>query len=100
MDILNLSTTINYNKISITNKPTVGETWNYRKYLICPKKAGKENKRFKSKKDKQNTDRKILNLTLIILMTATHSSTLAWEIPWMEEPGRLQCMGSHRVRHN
>ena len=25
---------------------------------------------------------------------ATHSSTLAWEIPWMEEPGRLQSMGS------
>ena len=28
------------------------------------------------------------------------SSTLAWEIPWMEEPGRLQSMGSRRVRHN
>ena len=31
---------------------------------------------------------------------ATHSSTLAWKIPWMEEPGRLQSMGSLRVRHN
>ena len=31
---------------------------------------------------------------------ATHSSTLAWKIPWMEEPGRLQFMGSHRVRHD
>jgi len=30
----------------------------------------------------------------------THSSTLAWKIPWMEEPGRLQSMGSLRVRHN
>ena len=29
-----------------------------------------------------------------------HSSTLAWKIPWMEEPGRLQSMGSHRVRHD
>ena len=29
--------------------------------------------------------------------TATHSSTLAWKIPWMEEPGRLQSMGSQRV---
>ena len=28
---------------------------------------------------------------------ATHSSTLAWEIPWMEEPGGLQSMGSRRV---
>ena len=30
---------------------------------------------------------------------ATHSSTLAWKIPWMEEPGRLQFMGSLRVGH-
>ena len=29
-----------------------------------------------------------------------HSSTLAWKIPWTEEPGRLQPMGSLRVRHN
>ena len=28
---------------------------------------------------------------------ATHSSILAWEIPWTEEPGRLQSMGSQRV---
>ena len=31
---------------------------------------------------------------------ATHSSTLAWEIPWTEEPGGLQSMGSQRVGHN
>ena len=31
---------------------------------------------------------------------ATYSSTLAWKIPWMEEPGRLQPIGSKRVRHN
>ena len=31
---------------------------------------------------------------------ATHSSTLAWKIPWMEEPGRLQSMGLLRVGHN
>ena len=31
---------------------------------------------------------------------ATHSSILAWEIPWTEEPGRLQSMGLHRVRHD
>ena len=31
---------------------------------------------------------------------ATHSSTLAWRIPWMEEPGRLQSTGSQRVGHN
>ena len=31
---------------------------------------------------------------------ATHSSILAWKIPWAEEPGRLQSMGSQRVRHD
>ena len=31
---------------------------------------------------------------------ATHSSILAWKIPWMEEPGRLQSMVSQRVRHD
>ena len=31
---------------------------------------------------------------------APHSSTLAWKIPWTEEPGRLQSMGSRRVGHN
>ena len=31
---------------------------------------------------------------------ATHSSILAWEIPWAEEPGGLQSMGSQRVRHD
>ena len=31
---------------------------------------------------------------------ATHSSILAWRIPWTEEPGRLQSMGSQRVRHD
>ena len=31
---------------------------------------------------------------------AIHSSTLAWKIPWTEEPGGLQSMGSQRVGHN
>ena len=31
---------------------------------------------------------------------ATHSSILAWRIPWMEEPGRLQSTGLQRVRHD
>ena len=31
---------------------------------------------------------------------ATHSSTLAWKVPWTEEPGGLQFMGSRRVGHN
>ena len=31
---------------------------------------------------------------------ATHSSSLAWEIPWTEEPGRLQSIGLQRVEHD
>ena len=31
---------------------------------------------------------------------ATHSSVLAWRIPWTEEPGGLQSVGSQRVRHD
>ena len=31
---------------------------------------------------------------------APHSNTLAWKLPWTEEPGGLQSMGSHRVRHD
>ena len=38
--------------------------------------------------------------TLLEKEMATHSSTLAWKIPWIEEPGRLQSTGSERVRHD
>ena len=31
---------------------------------------------------------------------STHSTILAWRIPWVEEPGGLQAIGSHRVRHD
>ena len=34
------------------------------------------------------------------LEMATHSSILAWKIPWTEEPGGLQSMGSQRVEHD
>ena len=37
---------------------------------------------------------------LITIARALHSSTLAWKIPWMEEPGGLQSMGSLRVGHD
>ena len=39
-------------------------------------------------------------LLLLEKAMAPHSSTLAWKIPWTEEPGRLQSMGSQRVRHD
>ena len=44
-----------------------------------------------------------LHLSLRLLLEkamATHSNTLAWKIPWTEEPGRLQSMGSRRVGHD
>ena len=40
------------------------------------------------------------NTVLLEKALAPHSSSLAWKIPWMEEPCRLQSMGSLRVRHN
>ena len=40
------------------------------------------------------------NILIISTILAPHSSTLAWKIPWMEEPGRLQSMGSLRVGHD
>ena len=38
--------------------------------------------------------------SLMCISMAPHSSTLAWKIPWMEGPGRLQSMGSLRVGHD
>ena len=39
-------------------------------------------------------------LSRLVMEMATHSSIFAWKIPWTEEPGRLQFMGSRRVRHD
>ena len=47
----------------------------------------------------KNGNKTFLSLCMEKAM-ATHSSTLAWKIPWMEEPGRLQSMGSLRVGHD
>ena len=38
--------------------------------------------------------------TIVEKEMATHSSVLAWTIPWTEKSGRLQSMGSHRVGHD
>ena len=40
------------------------------------------------------------SITSAYLKMATHSSILAWKIPWTEEPGKLWSMGPQRVRHN
>ena len=52
--------------------------------------------RIKKTQEKFNKDlEEIMEMAM-----APHSSTLAWKIPWAEEPGGLQSMGSRRVRHD
>ena len=49
----------------------------------------------------QNLENKMeLQINSLEKAMAPHSSTLAWKIPWMEEPGGLQSMGLLRVRHD
>ena len=43
---------------------------------------------------------KMINMWFLEKEMATHSSILAWRIPWTEEPGRLQSVGLQRVRHD
>ena len=53
------------------------------------------------RKESDTTERLNRNETDVAEKTmAPHSSTLAWKIPWTEEPGRLQSMGSLRVGHD
>ena len=56
-----------------------------------------------NKKEKKNMGNENINVYIIGIMEktmASHSSTLAWKIPQMEEPGRLQSMGSLKVRYD
>ena len=52
---------------------------------------------------KRKVYKPVLNIMVSVLVEkamATHSSTLAWIIPWVEEPGRLQSTGLRRVGHD
>ena len=49
---------------------------------------------------RQNAEFGVCSESLMEKAMAPHSSPLAWKIPWMEEPGRLQSMGSRRVGHD
>ena len=49
---------------------------------------------------KQDFQKNIYLCFIVEKAMAPHSSTVAWKIPWTEEPGRLQSMRSLRVRHN
>ena len=46
------------------------------------------------------SEEELKSLLMMEKAMAPHSSTFAWKIPWIEEPGRLQSMGSLRVRHD
>ena len=50
-----------------------------------------------TEKKKQHWDLNIANMIPVEKEMATHSSIIAWKIPWTEEPGRLQSMESHRI---
>ena len=60
--------------------------------------ARRDKKGFLSDQCKQIEENNNMGMTIDTM--APHSSTLAWKIPWMEEPGRLQSMGSLGVGHN
>ena len=62
--------------------------------------TGLEKVSFLSNPKERQCQRMLKLLTIVLISMAPHSSTLAWKIPWMEEPGRLQSMGSLRVRHD
>ena len=53
-----------------------------------------------TEKKKQHWDLNIANMIPVEKEMATHSSIIAWKIPWTEEPGRLQSVGSLRVRQD
>ena len=61
-------------------------------------KESEEEEREERKGKNKRREKKFFNLDEKVM--APHSSTLAWKIPWMEEPGGLQSMGSLRVGHN
>ena len=74
------------------------QPWNYKTLAPWKKSYDQTRQHIKS--------RDVTLLTKVHLVKATekavapHSSTLAWKIPWTEEPGRLQSMGSLTVRHD
>ena len=65
------------------------------------KKKKKQTHRYREQTSNQGGERRGRgNIRVGGKERVTHSSTLAWKIPWMEGPGRLQSMGSQRVGHD
>ena len=72
--------------------------YRYNTYGINPK----ENDKRSVSQNMNRTDRTLIKAKAVYVEKemATHSSVLAWRIPWTEKPGRLQSMGLHRVGHD
>jgi len=93
---------ISTDSLSINFVSTYSTNWD--------KKYSKQNKQTKIQKITENQSLNLLQssnylyriyvILGIITKEGNHSSTLAWKIPWAEEPGRLQSMGSLRVGHD
>ena len=91
-----------WKKKHLTDKRLICRKYKEATYIMKTKKLifkwAKDLNRNFTKKDIQeilNTGTREMQLNT----TIRHSSTLAWKIPWTEEPGRLQSMGSQRVGH-
>ena len=73
----------------------------FKNKIKLKKNKTKERKKTKNKKNKRQCQCFKATVTINLEKAmAPHSSTLAWKIPWMEEPGGLQSMGSLRVEHD
>ena len=71
--------------------------------LIKKKREKNQINKIRNKTGKVTTNNAEIQRIIRLLLEkemAPHSSTLAWKIPWTEEPGRLQSMGSLRVGHD
>ena len=69
-------------------------------FLLCPHKASLVAQTVKRLPAMRETGVRSLGQEDSLEKMTTHSSTLPWKIPWTEEPGRLQSMGSQRVGHD
>ena len=78
----------------------VGNTDFHKLKLFYTNAQEKEKKKTKNISSNTNLSSAFMEDFLVEKEMATHSSILAWRIPWMEEPGRLQSMGSQRVGHD
>ena len=77
------------------------QDWKRSVFFPIPKKGNaKECSNYHTTALISHASKVMLKILALEKEMAIHSNILAWKIPWTEEPGRLQSMGSQRVRHN